>query len=122
MAMKAKERTKSRIKSNRPRPSAPIAAVPDAGMAEHSIDAAAACSYCGGNGREPRLPNMSGINQEALASASKVSKALVSRMLSDSPRQSRKNPTLSTMKKLRRGLEKLTGHRFPLDFVAALVE
>ena len=79
------------------------------------------CNWCGGNGQEPPLPNIVGVDQKEWAKTSGLSESLISRMLNDDPAQSRPNPTLNTLKKLQRGLAVLTGRRFPLDSIAVLI-
>lgn len=79
------------------------------------------CTRCNGTAREPAIPDLTDIDQRALAHGAGVSESLISRMLSDNPRQKRPNPTLHTMRGIQAFIEKKKGVKLPLDTIAALI-
>lgn len=65
---------------------------------------------------------VAGVEQKQLAHECGVSTSLISRMLSTKSGQNKgKDPKLSTLLKLQTGIEKITGQRYPLDSIGALV-
>ena len=61
------------------------------------------------------------IQQQTLAREAGVSKSVISRMFSVKLGMSRKDPKLSTLRKLQVGLQRLTGQHYPLDFIGELI-
>lgn len=83
------------------------------------------CRFCGGTGKDATdrvLLQIANITQTEFARGTGLSPSLVSRMLSEDPKQARSNPTLATLRKMQEFFfERLKVH-VPLDMIGSMLE